>query len=56
MVKTHPIITEMKASDSESAAEFEERRARTAKDLLQSQCLEPIQGALAANMEYPTAY
>jgi hypothetical protein len=46
----------MKSSGAESAAEFEERRRRTAMELLQSQCLEPIQGALEANMEFPTAY
>lgn len=56
LVETHPIITGLTQSGVESAAEFEERRRRTAKELLQSQCLEPIQGALAANMEYPTAY
>lgn len=50
LVEEYGALSELEQSDEESLEEFEERRSNTITELLTSQCLAPITGALAVNM------
>ena len=53
LVNQHALLTSMVAIDGESSEIFQQRRKTIATELLQEQCIDPIHGALAANMEHP---
>ena len=53
LVNQHALLTSMVAIDGESSEIFQQRRKTIANELLQEQCIDPIHGALVANMEHP---
>lgn len=52
LVEEHSLFAEVR-EEGESMEDFQQRRHRAIQALIQSQCQEPVQGALEANMEYP---